>query len=138
MGAPSMLTPAGTGVFSIPSPPTDAPVAPVVLPGVPFGNSNSPIIVKGADIVAPQFLPPQPVVSPFPAPTFAYQAAKPAAHQPAPAPAAHVYNPAPAPARGGVVSSTDARAKDAMEMCAFAMAALKVRFYLLGYVSLLI
>lgn len=131
--------PSSAPALAIPAAPTETPFAPMVLPSVPFANSNSPIVVKGTDIT-PQYLQPP---SPAPAPP-AYGSVQqpmyvpPAAPKPmaapapayAPAPMNHapqVLSPPPAVTAVRSPSSVaDGKTKDAMELCAFAMAALKV------------
>jgi hypothetical protein len=123
-GVPPLVTPA----FSIPAAPTEIPIAPMVLPSVPFANSNSPVVVRGSDMT-PQFLAPPPVHAPAPAPQYApapVVIGKPVLPATSPAPGYGVVSP---PLGGGMNrsgSAADGKTKDAIELAAFAIAALKV------------
>lgn len=116
--ASAPLPPAAMGGYSIPAAPTEIPIAPLVMPAAPFASSSSPVIVKATNVIPPQ----APIYS---QPTVLGYAPAPVA---APAPAA-VAKPAFTPAASGragpPLTAADPRAKDAIELCAFAMAALK-------------
>ena len=113
----SSVTSPGGG-YSIPAAPTEIPIAPLVMPAAPFAMSSSPVVVKATNI-----MPPSAGAPVYGTPYTPINNISPA---PVPAPIAAAPRPTFSPARSGApLTAADPRAKDAMELCAFAMAALK-------------